>query len=125
MLCVRVWYLNKVASVLGEKDPNRFYSGKKSASASSKGGGRLRPKDTNGASDVQGCSAEGGAEECAGGDAAGASAPATAATTAPPSIPVPKSTYVKPESKIIIGPGGAKWEIFRMANGEWPNTAHP
>ena len=42
----------------------------------------------------------------------------------PPPQPSP-SKYVKPKSKIINGPGGAKWEIFQNPDGTWPETAHP
>ena len=43
----------------------------------------------------------------------------------PPPPPPPLKPYTPPKSKIIIGPGGAKWEIFQNEDGTWPNTEHP
>lgn len=58
-------------------------------------------------------------------DGDGCSAPPKGAPT-PPSPPAPPPyKYVPKKSKIIDGPGGAKWEIFMNDDGTWPNTEHP
>ena len=98
----------QVASILGKEDPDRFFMGKKSKRSASDGR-RTRPKPAE-HGESQGCSASGEEGEC-GATSGGESAPAQdnqveTPTTSPPSRP-------RLKSKIIIGPGGAKWEIFQ------------
>eukprot|EP01050_Picozoa_sp_SAG11_P009886 SAG11_NODE_964_length_6369_cov_7.399362_2_plen_385_part_00 len=43
-----------------------------------------------------------------------------------PTAPAPPPyVYVPRKSKLIDGPGGAKWEIFQNDDGTWPDTRHP
>ena len=115
-MALKLWQQSEqlVAAILKQDEPDKFFMGKKST-ASAKDGRRLKaPPTAEQIADAtdstsQGCSVDGGGEsECGAPDA---EAGGSNEESSPPSAPA--STYVRPKSKIIIGPGGAKWEIFR------------
>jgi hypothetical protein len=86
--------------VLGEKDPDRFFVGKKSKLAAADGRrAKVKKTETPPSSSAQGCTEK---EEC--------SDPAAAATGSGRTI---DGGEKGPQcSKIVDGPGGVKWEVF-------------